>query len=100
MLAFLNDWRYYGLGQSEYKKCMGEAANANNIVSLVVKTICDLNIPHEKSEAAPYVTVSIGLHIAQCGASHSTDTLYDIADKALYTAKRSGHNRAVISNVH
>ena len=74
-----------------------EAANANNIVSLVIKTVCDLNIPHEKSEAAPCVTVSIGLHIAQCGAPQSTDTLYDLADKALYAAKRSGRNKAVVS---
>jgi diguanylate cyclase (GGDEF)-like protein len=75
-----------------------EAINASNIALLVNKTICALNIPHEKSEAAPYVTVSIGLHVAQCGAFHDTDILYDLADKALYTAKRSGRNRTVISS--
>jgi len=74
-----------------------EADNASNIASLINKAICDLNIPHEKSEIMPYVTVSIGLHIAQCGAFHDTDSLYDLADKALYIAKRNGRNRTVIT---
>jgi diguanylate cyclase (GGDEF)-like protein len=74
------------------------AANINNIVLLVNKMICDLNIPHEKSKVAPYVTVSIGIHIAQCGASHDMTILYDLADKALYTAKRNGRNRTVVSS--
>ena len=75
-----------------------EAANVHDIASQVNKMICGLNIPHEKSEAAPYVTVSIGVHIAQCGVSLDMDALYDLADKALYTAKMNGRNRAVISS--
>ncbi|MDR1868690.1 MAG: GGDEF domain-containing protein [Treponema sp.] len=74
-----------------------EAAHANNVTSQVIQMIRDLNIPHEKSDAAPYVTVSIGLHITKCGVTDDTQILYDMADKALYTAKRSGRNRAVDS---
>ena len=73
-----------------------EAANAHNVVSRVNQMIRDLNIPHEKSTVAPYVTVSIGLYIVQCGASNDIQALYDMADKALYTAKKNGRDRAVI----
>ena len=68
----------------------------NNTVSRVQQAINELNIPHEKSDIASHITVSIGIHTLRCGTSHDMDVLYDYADKALYTAKRSGRNRAVI----
>jgi len=74
-----------------------DAINIQNIASIVNNAIYDLNIPHEKSDVAPYVTVSIGIHVALCGASNDINTLYNSADKALYAAKRNGRNRAVIS---
>ena len=57
----------------------------------------ELNIPHAKSKVAPYLTVSIGIHITQVGAHHDINVLYYLADKALYSAKNSGRNCAVIS---
>jgi len=73
--------------------------NANNVASNINKMIFDLKIPHEKSNVAPFVTVSIGLHIWRCGASgDDIHSLYKKADKALYAAKTSGRNRAVISS--
>jgi diguanylate cyclase (GGDEF)-like protein len=74
-----------------------EAANIENVASLINTTIRGLNIPHEKSDIAPYVTVSIGIHVVRCGASDDINTLYNSADKALYTAKKNGRNRAVIN---
>jgi diguanylate cyclase (GGDEF)-like protein len=74
-----------------------EAANIKNVASLINTTICGLNIPHEKSAAAPYVTVSMGIHVVRCGVSDDINTLYNSADKALYTAKKNGRNRSVIS---
>ena len=74
-----------------------DAINIQNIATIVNNAIYDLNIPHEKSDAAPYVTVSIGIHVTLCGASNDINTLYNSADKALYAAKRNGRNRAVIS---
>ncbi|MCL1958452.1 MAG: diguanylate cyclase, partial [Spirochaetes bacterium] len=44
-----------------------------------------------------YVTVSIGVYVVQCGTSDSINTIYDLADKALYTAKKNGRNCVVIS---
>jgi len=74
-----------------------EADNAQIVASQINEMICGLNIPHEKSDAAPYVTVSTGIYVARCGTSDNINTIYDLADKALYTAKKNGRNRVVIS---
>jgi len=68
-----------------------------NVASCVCEKIRDLNIRHEKSEAAPYVTVSVGVNVVRCGALYDIDTLYKLADKALYTAKKNGRNCVCIN---
>ena len=75
-----------------------EISNSNSVAAMVNQKVSDLNIPHAKSRVAPYVTISIGVHVAPCGAFHDINTLYDLADKALYSAKRTGRNRAVVSS--
>jgi diguanylate cyclase (GGDEF)-like protein len=75
-----------------------DSTNAESVTVLVSRKMRELNIPHEKSTAAPYVTVSIGVHIVKCGSSNDTHALYDLADKALYAAKNKGRNCAVISS--
>jgi len=74
-----------------------DPSNVYSVTSIIKEKICRLNIPHEKSEAAPYVTASIGVYVVRCGSSYDVDTLYDLADKALYTAKKRGRNRIVIN---
>jgi diguanylate cyclase (GGDEF)-like protein len=64
----------------------------------VNQLIKDLNIPHEKSSVAPYITVSVGIHTAKCGISHDIKDLYNLADTALYTAKKNGRNCTVVSS--
>jgi len=75
-----------------------EAEHVDEIAAQINKLIFDLAIPHEKSRAAPVVTISIGVHVAPCGAFQEMKVLYDLADKALYSAKKTGRNRAVISS--
>jgi diguanylate cyclase (GGDEF)-like protein len=75
-----------------------EINHAKEITSLTNQAVRDLNIPHVKSKAAPYVTVSIGVHVAQCGVYDDPHILYDLADKALYAAKSGGRDRAVITH--
>jgi len=60
------------------------------------ETIRNLKILHEKSKVSEYVTMSIGVYVVRCGSSHDTQGLYDLADKALYTAKGSGRNCAIV----
>jgi diguanylate cyclase (GGDEF)-like protein len=52
----------------------------------------DLQIPHEKSSAAPCVTASLGLYILRGGSTDTTEDLYKNADAALYEAKKRGRN--------
>jgi diguanylate cyclase (GGDEF)-like protein len=73
-----------------------ETANTENVASLIGEMIRRLNIQHEKSPAAPYVSVSIGACVEKCGAN-DMDRLYKMADEALYIAKKDGRNRAVIN---
>jgi diguanylate cyclase (GGDEF)-like protein len=74
-----------------------EASHADVIVSHLQGLIKGLKIPHEKSKVSPYVSISIGVYIEQCGAPTDTQTMYDMADKALYNAKEGGRNCAVIT---
>jgi two-component system chemotaxis family response regulator WspR len=59
-------------------------------------------IPHPASGVMPFLTVSIGLSIFDgefCHAPTETniDKLYALADAALYQAKSTGRNRAVLA---
>jgi diguanylate cyclase (GGDEF)-like protein len=75
-----------------------ETANAENVASLINEMIRRLNIPHESSPVAPYVSVSIGVYVVQCSKSNDMNRLYNKADEALYIAKKDGRNRAVINS--
>ena len=75
------------------------ASDAEKLAAQIKDTVNKLNIPHEKSDVAKNVTVSLGIHIVRCGPAYDMQALYDLADKALYTAKNNGRNNAVI-NMH
>jgi len=75
-----------------------EESEADNVGAYINGMIKDLNIPNAKSIVAPYLTVSIGIHIARCGIPHDITELYSFADKSLYKAKNNGRNCAVISS--
>jgi diguanylate cyclase (GGDEF)-like protein len=74
-----------------------DASHVDTVVSYIMEKMTALKMPHEKSKVSPYVTLSIGGYIERCGASTDMQTLYDMADKALYMAKTDGRNRAFIS---
>jgi diguanylate cyclase (GGDEF)-like protein len=74
-----------------------EVSHVDVVISQLQGLIKDLKIPHEKSKVLPYVSISIGVFIEQCGSSSDTQTMYDMADKALYTAKEGGRNCAIIT---
>jgi diguanylate cyclase (GGDEF)-like protein len=65
----------------------------------LVQSIESLNIPHPGSECSPFLTVSVGVASVVPNESTSPKDLLDEADKALYAAKQSGRNRAVISRM-
>jgi diguanylate cyclase (GGDEF)-like protein len=71
------------------------ATQAARIAERILQAVAEMAIEHKASETAPYVTISVG--IAELGVSTpSFDTLFDMADKALYQAKAAGRNQAII----
>jgi len=73
-----------------------DPTHVKKIILQWTETIRNLKILHEKSKVSEYVTMSIGVYVIRCGTHHDTKTLYDLADKALYTAKSSGRNCAIV----
>ncbi|HZF70678.1 sensor domain-containing diguanylate cyclase [Sulfuricurvum sp.] len=57
-----------------------------------------LAIVHEKNDAAPYVSVSIGIALYYPDSLMTSDELYKEADTQLYRAKENGRNQVVIGN--
>ena len=66
--------------------------NIREMADQLRKAIHDLNIMHEDSVTAPYVTASIGVAIVAPRIGRSPDGAVQVADEALYSAKRSGRN--------
>ncbi|MGN0711506.1 MAG: diguanylate cyclase [Anaerovoracaceae bacterium] len=63
----------------------GEEACA--VAKRINNTVSELQIPHEKSDVADYVTVSIG--VAAAMFEESSENVLKRADKALYKAKKT-----------
>lgn len=55
-------------------------------------------VEHLFSQIAEVVTVSIGVLSMQPDSTRSVDTIYRLADEALYAAKKQGRNRVVVRN--
>jgi diguanylate cyclase (GGDEF)-like protein len=56
------------------------------------KSILALQIPHEESPTAPFVTASVGISVVRPKIGRSPDGAVQLADESLYSAKRSGRN--------
>jgi diguanylate cyclase (GGDEF)-like protein len=74
-----------------------DVSSIEAVVFHISGKISALNIPHEKSKVCTHITLSIGIYMERCGSSTNVHALYDLADKALYTAKESGRNCAIVS---
>jgi diguanylate cyclase (GGDEF)-like protein len=71
-------------------------AEAKRVARKLRQSVIDLNIPHETSPVAPYVTVSIGLYVMRGGVQDTPEELYKNVDMALYRAKEQGRDRIVL----
>ncbi len=74
-----------------------DALAAKGVAERALGKIVELNIPHHYSQAAAYVTVSMGLVTMYVDNSHTPQSFVAAADKNLYLAKENGRNRIVAS---
>jgi diguanylate cyclase (GGDEF)-like protein len=66
---------------------------ARLIADKLLNNIRNCNIPHEQSEAANCVTISIGVTTGKVLHTHSANDFVEKADKMLYKSKQSGRNK-------
>ncbi len=67
-------------------------------INSICTLIKDLQIEHDLSTTSKYMTVSIGISNTCKSKDINVDKLYALADKALYSAKKDGKNRAVLNS--
>ena len=73
---------------------------ANMVANRILENIRKCGIPHERSDAASCVTVSIGATTGKVEYTHSADDYVRRADEMLYQAKRDGRNRYVFARLY
>jgi len=73
-----------------------EKENAVNFAKELVQSVENMKIHHPVSEISKYVTISVGMASVVPNEQNSPTQLLNEADKALYEAKHSGRNRAVM----
>ncbi|MCL2855061.1 MAG: GGDEF domain-containing protein [Defluviitaleaceae bacterium] len=76
-----------------------DSIRMKNVVLEAQRRICRLEITHENSLVNNKVTVSIGVYAIPCDSFVDADTVYNMADRALYDAKNMGRNCAVLYDI-
>ncbi len=69
------------------------------VANTVLKAIKRLQIPHEKSEVAAVVTLSLGVSTIVPQKGIDSKQLVEVADEALYHAKENGRDQVVSKRV-
>ena len=65
---------------------------ARIVAEKILQRVRNLNIPHAKSDAAEYVTISIGVITGQPKCTQSAEDFIKRADEMLYKSKHSGRD--------
>jgi diguanylate cyclase (GGDEF)-like protein len=74
-----------------------EIDGASKLAHILHSAVMTLRIPHAHSEVSEYLTVSVGIASKVINETNSPEQLIELADRALYEAKRSGRNCSKVS---
>lgn len=74
------------------------AGYAQSVPERIREDVMDLAIPHEGSEIAECVTVSVGVGFTRPASGRSLAGAIQTADEALYEAKQAGRDRVVFKD--
>ena len=95
------DLKYSGIGFVAVISATDEQKTKDSIQQLL-EAVRNLNIEHEQSQVAPYLSISIGGYLHTPTADENTEDLISRmiskADSALYRAKSDGRNRGYLDN--
>jgi diguanylate cyclase (GGDEF)-like protein len=69
---------------------------ARFVAQRILTAVHNLKIPHACSDAAPHVTLSLGVACLTADADGDPSLLVQLADEALYEAKKGGRNKVVL----
>lgn len=69
-----------------------DESEARVIANRLLENVREKNIPHEKNDAAPCVTISIGVTTAEVERTQTGVDYIKRADEALYLSKQNGRN--------
>ena len=73
---------------------------ARRIAERILENVRSRKIPHAHNEAAPYVTVSVGVAACCAEAMQNYTEWMQCADQALYAAKANGRDRYAVYQEH
>ena len=77
-----------GMDRDEYIELANRIRSAIEVLAIV----------HEKNNASPYVTISIGIALYRTGSHATCEDLYREADMQLYRTKERGRNQVIIGD--
>ena len=66
---------------------------ALHVAETLRSNIESMKLPHEKSQITDHITISIGVATLKPSKGNFYSELIELADKALYEAKKNGRNR-------
>ena len=83
----------YGGEEFAFVMPMTNADGAESVARKVLNSVNDIKIPHQFSEIADHITISIGGVTAKPQLDTALSNFVELADKMLYLSKNEGRNR-------